>query len=157
MSRLLRVLWLEDNDDDVVLLKRAIKALAAPIKLWRVNDGLEACDFLQGSGKYMNREAYPLPDLIISDLKMPNMNGIQFVAWLRKQPKFAATPLLIFSTSGLMREIDEAVEKGAGRYWVKPNALDRWNSTVREIFEHASQLLAGVRRADQADRSEAIL
>ncbi len=141
MSRLLKVLWLEDSDDDVVLLNRAIRAVAAPIRLWRVGDGREGCDFLLGNGKYHDREEYPLPDVIISDLKMPNMTGGEFVGWLRKQPAFTKTPVLLLSTSGLVRDLDLVVQNGASRYWMKPTALERWNATLSEMMEYARQAL----------------
>src|ERR1051326_8590666 len=81
-----RVLIAEDDPSDVFLLKRAFALAQIPATLHFVRDGQEAIDYLEGEAAYNDRTAYPLPDLMLLDLKMPKLNGFDVLSWLRRRP-----------------------------------------------------------------------
>src|ERR1041385_2145111 len=99
MNRNLPILVIEDNEDDVFLLKRALagEGINNPVQV--VNDGLEAINYLEGKGKYHDRIQFPFPSVIFSDLKMPRMNGFDVLQWLRTHPDCSVIPIIILSTS----------------------------------------------------------
>src|SRR5256885_3982613 len=87
MERDLTILIAEDDPNDVMLLELAIRknGIASPVHV--VRDGEEAIEYLEGKGQYADREKYPIPSVIITDVKMPRRNGLEVVEWVRSQPK----------------------------------------------------------------------
>jgi CheY-like chemotaxis protein len=117
-------LWLvaEDGDDDFLLLQRACTQIRPRPQLQWVKDGLEAQCYLAGSGRFADRHSFPLPDLILSDVKMPQLNGFELLAWVKTQPSLESIPFVVLSSSPLERDRDRADKLGADRYLVKePN------------------------------------
>src|SRR5690242_4124118 len=93
--------WLlvEDDDNDFILLKRALSRADPTVQLHWVRDGAEAKEYLNGSGRYEDRTAFPLPTMVLSDLKMPRCSGLELVQWVRQQPRLRALPFIMFSAS----------------------------------------------------------
>src|SRR6185436_17018663 len=93
------VLLAEDDPDDVLLTQIAFdKArLANPLQV--VRDGEEAIAYLRGEGKFADRQKYPLPILLLLDLKMPRTHGFQVLEWIRKQPKLGHLPVAVMTSS----------------------------------------------------------
>lgn len=118
------VLVVEDNHDDYLLLDHAFKKADFASNRKHVCDGVEAKAYLAGEGSFADREAHPLPVLIIADLKMPRMNGIELLAWTRKQPILKRIPFVMLSSSGNPRDVTAAYETFANSYHVKPNRLE---------------------------------
>ena len=85
-SKAKRVLIAEDDPGDVFLLQRAFSTAGVSASLHFVRDGQEAIDYLGGEASFADRTAYPLPELMLLDLKMPRLNGFDVLEWLRKQP-----------------------------------------------------------------------
>src|SRR6185436_18985237 len=94
-----KVLVAEDDPSDAFLLQRAFAASGVPAVLHFVRDGQEAIDYLGGEANYANREAHPLPDLLLLDLKMPRLNGFDVLAWLRQQPGLRRLPVTVLTSS----------------------------------------------------------
>lgn len=92
--------------------------------LHAVSDGREAMWYLDGVGKYANRDEYPLPDLLLLDLKLPRYNGLEVLAWLRKQPGFSALRVLVLTSSDRVKDVNEAYRLGANSFLVKPYDFD---------------------------------
>jgi CheY-like chemotaxis protein len=120
------ILIVEDNPDDALLLRRAfVKAkLLNPIHF--VSSAEEAVAYLISTGKYQNRTEFPLPALILLDLKMPGMSGHGFLAWLRAQPAFQTLRVVVLSDSDDLRDVSLAYQLGANSFLTKPADFDRF-------------------------------
>lgn len=130
-------LYIEDSADDAFFLKRAFTSNGYPGDFLIVTDGSEGQEYLEGTGRFADRGKYPLPDLIVCDIKMPRVTGHEFVRWFRSHREFASLPIFMFSSSGLMRDMATAMERGADRYFVKPFSPERWKATAREMLQAA--------------------
>ena len=93
------VLSVDDNDVDGALLERAFKRTSIPARLYRVSEGPQAMAYLSGDGIYCDRDNYPLPDLVLLDLAMPKMSGVEVLKWIRQQAVVRQTRVLIFTSS----------------------------------------------------------
>src|SRR5215475_2431797 len=120
------LLIVEDNDDDAALLRRAFTKAKLLNPIHFVRSAEEAITYLIGSGKYRNRTEFPLPALILLDLKMPGMSGHGFLSWLRAQPAFQALRVVILSGSDDTRDINLAYQLGANSFLIKPADFDRF-------------------------------
>ncbi len=114
------VLLVEDDLNDIFLVKRAFKMASIPNPLQVVTDGLEAIYYLRGQGKYANRTSYPLPRLIVMDIKMPRRNGFEVLEWVKHDNLLRRIPVVIVSSSDNPADINRAYELGANAYMVKP-------------------------------------
>jgi CheY-like chemotaxis protein len=115
------VLLVEDDLNDIFLVKRAFKMAQIRNPLQVVTDGLEAMQYLQGEGKYADREHYPLPRLIVMDIKMPRKSGFEVLEWVKtQQGRLRRIPIVIVSSSDNPTDINRAYELGANAYMVKP-------------------------------------
>ena len=94
-----KVLVAEDDPGDVYLLKRAFSLSGTPTTLHFVRDGQEVIDYLQGQERYSNRDTFPLPDLLLLDLKMPRLSGFDVLQWLRDQPGLKRLLVTVFTSS----------------------------------------------------------
>jgi CheY-like chemotaxis protein len=115
------VLLVEDDLNDIFLVKRVFKLAHIPNPLQVVTDGQEAINYLRGEGRYADREVYPLPKLIVMDIKMPRMNGFEVLEWVKRDSKsLRRIPIVIVSSSDNLQDINRAYELGANAYMVKP-------------------------------------
>jgi len=127
------ILVAEDDPNDVFFLRRAFQKAAIKCHILDVSNGQEAIFYLQGMAPYSNRVDYPLPQLLVLDLKMPLMNGFDVLEWLRGQPGLAQLPALVLSSSGQDEDISRARGLGARDYLVKPTDLAQLSELAREI------------------------
>ena len=124
MRRTETILVAEDDTDDAFFLQRAFQKAGVPTSLQFVKDGQEAIDYLDGEGDFTDRAAYPTPDLLLLDLKMPRINGFQVLEWVRQQPALKRLPVIIFSSSDEGKDINHAYDLGANSYLLKPHSSE---------------------------------
>ena len=122
--RPIAILHVEDDDNDGVLLLKACEKAKLPVRLYRVTSAEQAMTYLNGEQQYSDRVEFPVPQVLVLDLRLPTMTGIEFLGWLRAQPRFSSIPVLVF-TSSLSREDKlRAVAAGANSYFVKPASFE---------------------------------
>ncbi len=114
------ILLAEDSEDDVLLIRRAFRHANIVNPLQVVKDGEEAIAYLRGDGQYANRAEYPLPELLLLDLKMPKASGFDVLRWLREQPGLKALRVVVLSSSEQVRDVNMAYRLGANSFLVKP-------------------------------------
>ena len=120
-KNLFSVLLVEDDENDVVLVKHALKTAQVNNPLQVVSDGEEAVEYLKGDGKYEDRERWPLPELIVMDIKMPRLSGFDVLEWVKGNGgPLRRIPIVIVSGSNNPDDINRAYELGANAYMVKP-------------------------------------
>lgn len=114
------ILLAEDNEDHVLLTRRAFKQAGLVNPLFVVENGEEAVAYLTGEGKFANRNEYPLPTLLLLDLKMPRKDGFEVLEWIRKQPTLAALRVVVLTTSDRILDVNRAYQLGANSFLTKP-------------------------------------
>ena len=114
------VLLAEDNDDEVVLFKRAYKRAGINHSLQIVRDGEEAIAYLKGEGKFSNRRDHPFPILLLLDLQMPRKDGLQVLQWVRKQPLINRLRIIVISGREDVEAARMAYHLGANLFLIKP-------------------------------------
>ena len=115
------ILIAEDNENDIFMLRRAFTQLEIDSPIFIVSDGEQAISYLHGDGKYSNRAEYPLPDLLLLDLKMPRTNGFEVLQWIREQPELFGTRVVVLTSSAISADINRAYEAGANSFLTKPS------------------------------------
>jgi CheY-like chemotaxis protein len=114
------ILLAEDNEDHVLLIKRAFGKANLLNPLQVVNDGREAILYLRGEGIYADRSQYPYPALLLLDLKMPNCDGFDVLQWIRDQKNLPPMRIVVLTTSDRVFDMQRAYELGAHSFLTKP-------------------------------------
>ncbi|MDB6112596.1 MAG: response regulator receiver protein [Pedosphaera sp.] len=127
------VLLVEDLENDIILMRRSWKLEGVKSQLQAVSDGRQALDYLAGEGEFLDRDKHPLPCLVLLDLKLPYVMGLEVLKWIRAQNGLESLPVLVLTTSALQRDIDEAYKLGANAFLVKPSGVAQLAELVRLI------------------------
>lgn len=130
------ILLVEDEPHDIEFLTRAFARVGVENPIHAVHNGEEAIAYLTGSGKYADRTAFPFPSVIITDLKMPHLNGLELLAWLQKHPQCSVVPTIVFTSSTSSADVKTAFERGASGYMVKPVNFSELQQMVRTITDY---------------------
>ena len=127
------MLLVEDDPNDILLIQRAFAkaCLVNPLKV--VRDGEEALNYLSGSGEFADRGRYPLPSLILLDLKLPRKSGLEILQWLRQQPALKHIPVIVLTSSKESNDVSRAYDLGANSYLVKPVGFEGLLELVKSI------------------------
>ena len=121
MKRERAVLVVDDDESDLLFLQRAFREVQISNPVRTASDGQEAIDYLSGSGKFADRAQYELPRLMILDLKMPRVTGLEVLRWLRAQSDLIRLPVIVFSSSAYPADVIEAYQNGANAFVTKPS------------------------------------
>ncbi|NHK32041.1 MAG: response regulator [Asgard group archaeon] len=127
------ILLAEDNPDDVLLTKRAFKKSNILNELIVVNDGKEALDFLYCRGKYKDRDSKATPELILLDLKMPKIDGLEVLKNIRENNQTKHLPVVILTTSKEEKDMIDSYCLGANSYIVKPVDFNQFVEAVKQL------------------------
>lgn len=130
------ILYVDDDDNDVVLLKHAIRSAQLNFSVQVANDPEQASAYLDGEGPYSDRKCFPLPSLVLLDLKMPRMHGFEVLTWIRRHPLHKRMVVIVLTASNQASEINRAYELGANSYLVKPVELTALVEMVRGIGQY---------------------
>lgn len=114
------LLLVEDNYDDVLLIRRAFRKAKIKPRMQVVSDGDEAIAYLSQQGKYADSITYPIPSLILLDLKLPRRSGLEVLAWIRQQPKLKRLLVVVLTSSQENSDLAQAYDLGVNSYLVKP-------------------------------------
>jgi CheY-like chemotaxis protein len=143
------ILLVEDREDDIVLVKRAFAKANVLNPVHVVRDGAQDIAYLKGEGKYSNRAEYPLPELLLLDLKMPGIDGFEVLKWLRQQSGLQTLRVVVLTSSDQLRDVNAAYQMGANSFLVKPIDFER--------FVEMSQAISGywlwLSKAPEASRA----
>jgi CheY-like chemotaxis protein len=124
-KRLKTVLVVEDDADDVRLLELAARQAQSGLALHSVPNGEEALAYLNGEGSFSDRQAHPLPDLVLLDLKLPRMDGFEVLDWIRNHPELRGLKVFVWTDSGQPEVLARATQAGANRFVPKSVAFVR--------------------------------
>lgn len=128
------ILVVEDEENDLFFLLRALEKAGVANPLNSVGSGQEAVDYLTGAGAYSDRQKYPLPFLLLLDLKLPSLNGIEVVRWIRKQePPIRNVLVVVLTSSTLRQDIEDAYAAGANGYITKLADPEMLVSTMKDL------------------------
>ena len=136
------ILHVEDDPNDVLLLQHACRKAATTCNIQAVSDGDEAIAYLKGIDHFADRERFPLPHLILLDLKMPRISGFEVLSWLRDNPKLRFIPVVVLSSSNHDSDLRRAYELGANSYLIKPVSFDSLVEIIRTIHDYWLRLNA---------------
>lgn len=129
----LRILLVEDCPNDTLFFRHALKMSRLNAQVYVVNDGERAIQYLQGIPPYSDRGLAPFPDIVVTDLKMPRVDGFALLEWMKSRPEFAIIPTTIMSGSPLPGDVEKAYALGANAYICKPSSLDDLANILRTI------------------------
>jgi CheY-like chemotaxis protein len=129
----IEILLVEDNPDDAVLTIRALKKHNLANNLVHLSDGQEALDFIFGKDKFSEREIEDQPKIIMLDLKMPKIDGLQVLRAIREDERTKSIPVVIMTSSKEDKDIEECYKLGVNSYLVKPVAFDDFSKAVVEL------------------------
>jgi CheY-like chemotaxis protein len=127
------VLHIDDDENDVFLLKFAWEQAGLPHRLEAVRSGGEAMAYLQRQGEFADSTRYPLPSLVLLDLRMPRMNGLEVLEWLRSQPQWQSLVVIALTASAYPDDIARACKLGANAYVQKPGTHDELMGFLRAL------------------------
>ena len=129
------ILLVEDNPSDAELTSRGLQKDGMSNRLYHVKDGAEAINFIFGEGEFAGSEIN-LPKLILLDLKMPKVNGLEVLRKVREDERTKMIPIVILTSSKEARDISEAYKLGANSFIEKPLEFDKYMATVSELANY---------------------
>jgi CheY-like chemotaxis protein len=126
----------EDDENDAVFVERALRKVGFTNPFHFCRDGTEVLDYLRGIGPFQNRRTFPFPRILITDLKMPKMSGMEVLKWLHSHPECNVIPKIVLTASRQDSDIQEAYKWGANSYLVKPGGYDSLTQMLKVFFDY---------------------
>jgi CheY-like chemotaxis protein len=130
------VLYVEDEEGDALFMQIAFKRAGLAEALRLVGDGRAAIKYLSGVNGYENRSEYPVPAVVLLDLNLPQVPGFEVLQWMRQQPEYKATPVVVFSSSMRDEDKTKAWELGANDFVEKPASGAMFGGVVERLREN---------------------
>jgi len=130
------ILIAEDREDDILLIQKAFERAKLTTAFQIVRDGEETIAYLSGSGKYSNRDEYPLPWLVLMDLKMPRVDGFEVLKWVRKVSGLKSLIVVVLTSSEQLRDVNKAYELGANSFMVKQQDFENATALAELIHQY---------------------
>jgi len=137
MTQTQTILLVEDNPVDILLMQRVFRdRIFSNTSLQIVRDGDAAVFYLNGDGEYSDRDRYPLPRIILLDLKLPRRSGHEVLVWLKQQPQLKRLPVVMLTSSGQTLDINQAYDLGVNSYLVKPVGFGSLSEMMQSFGEY---------------------
>jgi two-component system response regulator len=133
MSEDLQVVLVEDDPNDVELTRQAFAEHRLVNDLQVLRDGAEALDFFFAEGVYADRRADDRPKVILLDLKLPKVDGLEVLRRLKADPRTRTIPVVVLTSSKLERDVAQSYETGVNSYIVKPVDFEQFTEAVRQL------------------------
>ena len=130
------ILLVEDSEDHVFLVRHAMKRAGITARLEVATSGEQAIEYLGGTNRYSDWAQFPLPSIVLLDLKMPKMSGFDVLKWIRQQPGLKPLRVAMLTSSDLPSEVRMAHELGANIFLTKPVDLERLVEIMKTLEEH---------------------
>ena len=134
------ILLVEDDPNDVLLIQRAFQKAGLRNSLKVVRDGEQATDYLSGRGNFAQRDRFPLPFMVLLDLKMPGTDGFEVLQWVRSEPDLKRLLVVVLTSSNLQADVDRAYELGANSYLVKPVEFDEMVNMIQRFEAYWTEI-----------------
>ena len=132
----LPILLVEDSEDNILLVRHAMRKAGVTTPLEVVTSGEEAIAYLGGTNGFSNWQQFPLPAIVLLDLKMPGIDGFEVLKWIRQHPGLRPLRVAMLTSSDLPAEIKKAHDLGANVFLTKPVDLDRLVEIMKTLNEH---------------------
>lgn len=132
-GRRLHILLVEDNPDHAELVRRSLEHFPLANSLHHVDDGEPALDYIFGRGSYSDRARYPAPDLVLLDLRLPRVDGLEVLRHVKSHPTLRQTLVVVLTTSDADRDAAMAYEFHANSFVTKPVDFDRLFQLIQEL------------------------
>lgn len=127
------ILLVEDSEDDVFIMKKALAKSGINNPLQTLTDGQQALDYLAGAGDYADRERHPLPFILFLDLKLPYMSGFEVLEWIHAQAELKSLVVVVLTGSSEKKDYERAYALGARSYLVKPPTVQNLRDLFRSL------------------------
>jgi CheY-like chemotaxis protein len=134
------ILLAEDREDDIILVQRAFERGGVRNPLFVVRDGEEAINYLSGVFPFSDRVCFPIPTLLLLDLKLPRADGFDVLRWLKTQPDLASMRVIVLTSSEDIRDVTKAYQLGANSFLVKPLDFHNTLALVETITDYWSTI-----------------
>jgi len=134
------LLHIDDNKDDLFLFKKACLETGTSLDLQHITGGKDAMRYLQGIDLYADRAQFPLPDLVLLDLKMPPPDGFAVLRWIRERAEFSNLTICIFTSSFQYEDIRKAYELGANCFLTKSASFEKLLVLAAAVSQSIAQL-----------------
>ncbi|MDZ7317341.1 MAG: response regulator [candidate division KSB1 bacterium] len=136
MKKKVSILLVEDDPMDIELTLDAFKEVRLDNDIRIVTSGEEALDYLFGRNQYADRAAHPLPDIVLLDIKLPGLSGLQVLQKIKNTPVLKRIPIIILTSSLEESDRSNGYDFGANSYLIKPVTFENFLTVVKQIYEY---------------------
>ena len=130
------ILLVEDNPDDELLALRALKKSSIPSEVVVARDGVEALDYVFGRGQYQGRDLSLQPKVVLLDLKLPKLDGLEVLRCIRKDDRTRRVPVVLITSSDEKQDMLDCYESGANSYLNKPVDFDEFVDQIKLLGQY---------------------
>ena len=129
----MQILMVDDNEDDIDLALRALRETGVTEEVFVCRDGEEALDYLFSRGRFAGKPQGELPRLVLLDLKLPKINGLEVLKEIRGSPMLATLPVVMLTSSSRRSDLESAYKSGANSYLIKSTDFSRFKRDIEQM------------------------